>query len=158
MKGEVRDLKAETAAGMAFPGIQIYLEPRFVPDRRPAGPPQLLRRFEQPVFRFLGDDQDVVCQHLEFFGVELGVAAGDDQQGRGVPAGQTPDQAAGLLFALGGDGTGVDNIEVGGALIRTGGGRCVFLGRRTHRKTLAPERGGQGLGFVLIELTPEGVE
>jgi len=44
-------------------------------------------------------------------GFHLGVAAGHEHRGLGMLFQKQPDQAAGLLFSLAGNGTGIDDVE-----------------------------------------------
>lgn len=65
---------------------------------------------------FVGVADDVVHtgQGGDLFRGTLGVAAGDDDLAAGILPANTTDGGAGVLIGGGGDGTGVEDNELGG--------------------------------------------
>ena len=103
-------------------------------------------KLHQGSLLLLGDHPYIAAQSSQFLGVQLGVAAGHQKQRGGMLPGDLADQAPGFLLALGGNGAGIDHIDIRRPI------------RSNQRKALVSELRSQGFGFVLIELAPEGLK
>ena len=83
---------------------------------------------------------------LRRIGESLGEAAGQSHLGRGVLPLEPPQDLAGLFVPAGGDGAGVDHIDIGdvGGLhqVKAGGGKLL----------------AEDLGLVLVDLAAQGIK
>ena len=67
-------------------------------------------------FFTVADHQRDTRHVLQFVGGYLGIAAGDNNPRRGVPFHHPADKAAGLGIGTGRNGTGIDNVDIGGII------------------------------------------
>ena len=93
----------------------------------------------------VGAEDEVNAWHVEdLLGLELGVAAGDDDKGVGVLADKATDGLAAFLVGYFGDGAGVDDADVGALPFLYGLYAVGFEGL------------AEGGGFCKVEFAAEG--
>jgi hypothetical protein len=107
--------------------------------------PHLLHNNRYDVAFAVGAEDEVNAWHVEdLLGLELGVAAGDDDKGVGVLADKATDGLAAFLVGYFGDGAGVDDADVGALPFLYGLYAVGFEGL------------AEGGGFCKVEFAAEG--
>ena len=77
----------------------------------------MIDNIEELIFLIISDDVVDFWDLEELLGVSLSVAAGDEDEGMGVSAFELADEVSGFGIAFIGDGTGINDVDVGGLFV-----------------------------------------